>query len=622
MCGIIGAAAKRNVSSILIKGLHQMEYRGYDSAGVCVYSPEQGIQVSKVEGRVQKLEDKLNQNPCTGEIGIAHTRWATHGVPTEDNAHPIISHDECAVVHNGIIENYSELKSDLESKGYSFCSDTDTEVIAHLLHMHFNKFNDNTDEGIIAAIRKVVNILTGSYALAIFFNNQPDKIFAVRSGSPLVLGHGIEENFVASDQLALLPVTNEFIFLEEDDLAVVSCDSIKVYDANNQKVERKITTSSASLNSIELGEYRHFMQKEIAEQPDVISDTLLGNITDHAILDTAFGTESTEVFNKARAVQFVACGSSYHAAMVAKYWIEKWAQIPCSVSIASEYRMMKPVVVDNTLLVLISQSGETADTLSALKLAKQYDYLASLAICNVPHSTLSREADLVMYTRAGAEIGVASTKAFMTQLLSLLMLSVCLAKRNHKLNNGSDLHLDEDSLVQELKTLPRLLNVSLKSEEQIKEFAHSFVEKQHALFLGRGPKYPIAMEGALKLKEISYIHAESYPAGELKHGPLALIDEKMPVVALVSNGIYKDKMLANLEEVKSRGGEIFIFTEDDVTDDLSKLSSNICKLPSVSELLRPLIYTIPMQLLAYHIAVLRGTDVDKPRNLAKSVTVE
>lgn len=619
MCGIIGAAAKRNVSSILIKGLHQMEYRGYDSAGLCVYDQDKGIQVNKVEGRVQKLEDKITAAPCIGNTGIAHTRWATHGQPSENNAHPIISNDEYAVVHNGIIENYAELREALIRKGYSFTSDTDTEVVAHLLH---EVAEQDRTKSFVNILHDVSNIIKGSYALAVFSLSDPEKIFAVRSGSPLVLGFGIEENFVASDQLALLPVTNKFVFLEEGDLAVITADTVEIFDQNNQKVSRNPIESSATLNSVELGEFRHFMQKEIFEQPEVLSDTLLGNVSDHEILDTAFGVDAAEVFNKTKGLHFVACGSSYHAAKVAKYWIEKWAQLPCDVSIASEYRMQAPVVPEGTLLVLISQSGETADTLSALKIAKNYNYLASLAICNVAHSSLARESDLVMYTRAGAEIGVASTKAFITQLLALLMLSVCLAKRNTKLNINSSLQLEEDELVKELKTLPRLITESLGSEEKIKHFAQAFSEKHHALFLGRGPKYPIAMEGALKLKEISYIHAESYPAGELKHGPLALIDEKIPVIALVSSGIYKDKMLANLEEVKSRGGELYLFIDQGVTDDLSKLSNNICVLPQVSELLSPIIYTIPMQLLAYHIAVLRGTDVDKPRNLAKSVTVE
>lgn len=613
MCGIIGVAANRNVTSILIQGLHQMEYRGYDSAGVCVYSKDKGIQTKKVEGRVKKLEDRINNEPVEGTIGIAHTRWATHGKPNENNAHPIVSNSEYAIVHNGIIENYAELKRDLINKGYKFESDTDTEVIAHLLHSVNKDAKKNT---FIDSIRYVVQKLKGSYALAILLTSEPDRIYAVRSGSPLVLGMGFEENYVASDQLALLPVTNRFVFLEEDDLAVISSHSVSIYDANNHLVVRDEVLGAGSLSAVERGSYRHFMQKEIAEQPDVIADTLLGNITDSLVLDTTFGINGEQVFNDTKAVKIVACGSSYHAAAVAKYWIEKWVGIPCSIDIASEYRMMKPVILPNSLLVLISQSGETADTLAALKLSRGSEYLAKLAICNVPYSSLAREADMVMYTRAGAEIGVASTKAFLTQLLSLVMLTVCLARRNKKNT------LNEKELVTELKSLPKLIKQSLSSEDKIKEFAANFIEKQHALFLGRGPKYPIAMEGALKLKEISYIHAESYPAGELKHGPLALIDDKMPVVALVSSGLYKDKMIANLQEVKSRGGEIYLFVDDGIDDDFTTITNNICKLPSSHELLSPLIYTVPMQLLAYHIAVLRGTDIDKPRNLAKSVTVE
>ncbi len=615
MCGIIGAAANRNITSILIQGLHQMEYRGYDSAGVCVYSKEMGIQTKKVEGRVKKLEDRVANEPISGNIGIAHTRWATHGKPNENNAHPIVSNAEYAIVHNGIIENYAQLKKGLLDKGYRFESDTDTEVIAHLLHS-IHKSKNNTENNFIDSIRTVVNKLEGSYALAILSTSDPDRIYAIRSGSPLVIGIGFDENYVASDQLALLPVTNKFIFLEEDDLAVIFSDKVDIYDKDNNIVLRKTELGAGKLGAVELGSHRHFMQKEIAEQPDVITDTLLGNVTDSVVLDTTFGINGEQVFNDAKAVKIVACGSSYHAAAVAKYWIEKWVGIPCSIDIASEYRMTKPVVLPNTLLVLISQSGETADTLAALKLSRKFEYLAKLAICNVPYSSLTREADMVMYTRAGAEIGVASTKAFLTQLLSLVMLTMCLARRNNQNN------LNEKELVSELKSLPKLIKQSLLVEDKIKEFAHNFIEKQHALFLGRGTNYPIAMEGALKLKEISYIHAECYPAGELKHGPLALIDDKMPVVALVSNGAYKDKMIANLQEVKSRGGEIYLFVDDAVDYDFSHITNNICVIPHCHELLSPLVFTIPMQLLAYHIAVLRGTDIDKPRNLAKSVTVE
>lgn len=616
MCGIIAAISKRNVTSILISGLHQMEYRGYDSAGLCIYNDDHQVETKKVEGRVKKLEDKIAQEPISGRIGIAHTRWATHGAPSEDNAHPIVSNNEFAVVHNGIIENHAELKAELIKKNYQFVSDTDTEVIAHLLHDKYQKYK--ADNNIFKAVQDTIELLKGSYAIAVLTPHQPDKIFAVRQGSPLIIGVGIEENFVASDQLALLPVTSNFIFLDESEIAVLEVNSLTVYDKKGLPIDKPITKSTAAANSIELGSHRHYMYKEIVEQPIILSDTLMGNIHNNAVLDSTFGLKSTEIFNKLKSIQFVACGSSYHAALVAKYWIEKWVGIPCVVSIASEFRMQRPIVLDNMLLVTISQSGETADTLAAVRLAKDFHYLAILAICNVPHSSLAREADLVMHTRAGAEIGVASTKAFLTQLLGLLMLNVCLSRRV----SNQFVNFNEQEISQAIQTLPRLIADTLKLEEQIKTLAGFFVEKHHALFLGRGPVYPIAMEGALKLKEISYIHAESYPAGELKHGPLALVDDKMPVIALVSNDEYHEKMLSNLQEVKSRSGDIFVFAQDGSTADYSKISKHVCYLPACHELLMPLIYTIPMQLLSYHIAVLRGTDIDKPRNLAKSVTVE
>lgn len=604
-----------------------MEYRGYDSAGVCVYNQDKGIDTRKVEGRVKKLEEKIAQEPCDGFVGIAHTRWATHGAPAETNAHPIVSNNNLAIVHNGIIENHHELKTDLIKNGCDFISDTDTEVIAHLLYFKYlnnlNKLNDINgvqEDILLKSLQETVNLLQGSYAIAILCKDQPDKIYAARSGCPLVVGLGIEENFVASDQLALLPVTSNFIFLDEGEIVVLDTKEVKIFDFHGAKVSKGVVKSTASLNAIELGEYRHFMQKEIAEQPLVIQDTLSGNMTTDSVLDSTFGLRSKEIFDQTQVIQFVACGSSYHAALVAKYWIEKWVGIPCMVSVASEYRMQRPVVLDNTLLVAISQSGETADTLAAVRLAKEYNYLAVLAICNVPHSNLATEASMVMHTRAGAEIGVASTKAFSTQLLGLLMLTTCLARRS---SSSSDLKLNESEAVNAIYSLPKLISETLKLESQIKDIAVFFLEKQHALFLGRGPSYPIAMEGALKLKEISYIHAECYPAGELKHGPLALIDDKMPVVALVCNDEYQEKMLSNLQEVKSRGGELFIFAEaSESKSKLTSLSQHVCYLPASHELLKPLVFTIVMQLLAYHIAVLRGTDVDKPRNLAKSVTVE
>ncbi len=615
MCGIIAAVSKRNVTSILISGLYQMEYRGYDSAGICIYNDEHFIETRKVEGRVKKLEEKLASEPCSGHIGIAHTRWATHGAPSEHNAHPIVSHNEFAVVHNGIIENHAELKAELIKKNYEFTSDTDTEVIAHLLYDNFQQYKN--EPCLLKTLQKTIKQLKGSYAIAVLDKHHPDKIYAVRQGSPLVIGIGIEENFVASDQLALLPVTSNFIFLDDAEIAILTADQFKIYDAADNLVEKSITQSTATITSIDLGIHRHYMYKEILEQPVVLGDTLMGNILDNAILDSTFGLKSTEIFNKVKALQFVACGSSYNAALVAKYWIEKYVRIPCLVSIASEYRMQQPVVLQDTLLVTISQSGETADTLAAVRLAKEFNYLAMLAICNVPHSSLTREADLVMHTRAGPEIGVASTKAFLTQLLGLLMLTVCLMKRKENIDG-----YNEHEVNNAIQTLPRLITECLKLEDEIKTLAGFFIEKNHALFLGRGPSYPIAMEGALKLKEISYIHAESYPAGELKHGPLALVDEKMPVIALVTNDDFQEKMLSNLQEVKSRSGDIFVFAEQGSKADFSKLSKHVCYIPTSHELLKPLLFTIPMQLLSYHIAVLRGTDIDKPRNLAKSVTVE
>lgn len=633
MCGIIGAVSSRNVSSLLVNGLKQMEYRGYDSAGVSICNDEDELEVYKVKGRVSNLEEHIKNYPIKGHLGIAHTRWATHGVPDERNAHPIVSNNEFAVVHNGIIENHDELKVFLLENNYNFISDTDTEVIVHLIHYFYKNYINNnyidkqnidTKNIIKNCIYKTIEKIHGSYAIAVLSKHAPNCLYAFRSGSPLIIGLGIEENFIASDQLALISVSDKFIYLEEGDLVCISEQEVNIFDKYQKLVEREAVDNKATVNVISLGEYRHYMQKEIAEQPSVIADTISGNFLDNKILDTAFGINSSKIFDQTKAIHLVACGSSYHAALVAKYWLEKWARIPCSVSIASEYRMQRPIVQEGTLLVVISQSGETADLLSAVKLAKDLPeknrYLASLAICNVPYSSLVREVDMVVYTRAGAEIGVASTKAFLTQLIALLMLTVCLARRNNTEDNF--IKFNESELVKNLQILPDIITACLKLEKNIEDLSHSFVEKNHALFLGRGHLYPVAMEGALKLKEISYIHAESYPAGELKHGPLALVDEHMPVVALLANDQYQDKMLANLQEVKSRGGEVFIFAEENSKADYSKVSSHVCYLPETIEFLKPIMFTIPMQLLAYHIAVLRGTDVDKPRNLAKSVTVE
>ena len=614
MCGIIAAVSKRNVTSILISGLYQMEYRGYDSAGICVYNDDHIIETCKVEGRVKKLEEKLATEPCNGRVGIAHTRWATHGAPSENNAHPIVSHDEFAVVHNGIIENHAELKAELIKKNYQFTSDTDTEVIAHLLYENYQVSENKSC--LLKTLQATIKQLKGSYAIAVLNKHHPDRIYAVRQGSPLVIGIGIEENFVASDQLALLPVTSNFIFLDDAEIAILTADKLTIYDAADKLIEKTITKSTATANSIELGSYRHYMYKEILEQPLVLSDTLMGNIIDNAVLDSTFGLKSSAIFDKVKALQFVACGSSYHAALVAKYWIEKYVKIPCLVSIASEYRMQQPVVLENTLLVTISQSGETADTLAAVRMAKKFNYLAMLAICNVPHSSLAREADLVMHTRAGPEIGVASTKAFLTQLLGLLMLNICLMKRVEHKND-----FDEAEVNQAIQTLPRLVSESLKIEEEIKSLAGFFIEKNHALFLGRGPTYPIAMEGSLKLKEISYIQTEGFAAGELKHGTIALIVKGTPVIAIVSQESVNLNTRSNVKEVKARGAlTIGIVREGDT--EAKKIFDYTIEVPNSEELWMPILSVIPLQLLAYHVAVLRGTDVDQPRNLAKSVTVE
>jgi glucosamine--fructose-6-phosphate aminotransferase (isomerizing) len=609
MCGIIGAVAQRDVSSILVEGLVQMEYRGYDSAGAVVYHPEKHLSRLRVTGRVEVLAQALAKQPLLGSVGIAHTRWATHGRPSEQNAHPLISNNQIAVVHNGIIENHQALRIELQGLGYCFESETDTECIAHLLHYLYY----TGQRSMLEALGHLVQRLQGSYALAIFCLKTPEHIYGVRSGSPLIVGVGIGEHFIASDPLALLPVTHQLMYLEEGDIAVLGRTSVDIYDQQGAPVVRERVRSQAILKSVDLGSCRHFMQKEIYEQATIITDLLEGNIIDDRIVDEAFGQNARAWFDKAQAVHLVACGSSHHAAGVAKQWIESWAQIPCFVSIASEYRIFEPIVLPNTVFMTISQSGETLDTLAALRFAKQKGYLAYVTICNVPHSTLARESDAILYTRAGVEIGVASTKGFLTQLLGLLMFSICLSRRHVKTL------LDESELVQALKTLPRLIQQALDIETEIQLLAQLFVEKQHALFLGRGAMYPMAQEGALKLKEISYIHAEAYPAGELKHGPLALVDEKMPVIVLAPQGPLFEKMLASIQEVSARGGEMFIFSDDRKG---FELQYHHCTLPKVHPALQPLIFTIPMQLLAYHIGVLRGTDVDKPRNLAKSVTVE
>ena len=611
MCGIVGAVAERDVVPILIDGLRRLEYRGYDSAGVAVLNGTGHVARLRAVGKVKKLEEALQASPTHGQLGIAHTRWATHGVPSERNAHPHISKDGLALVHNGIIENHEELRADLEKLGYTFTSETDTEVIAHRIHYHLQ-----TAQDLFAAVRHTVAELRGAYALAVMSEHEPDRLVLARCGCPVVIGLGKDENFVASDVSALLPVTRRFMFLEEGDVAEIRRKGVTVYDSTGHKAKRPVRESELSADAVELGQFKHYMQKEIFEQPRAVANTLEERIAGGKLLARAFGPAAEEALRHTRAVHIVACGTSYHAACVARYFIEQICRIPCWVDIASEYRYRNPVLTPDTLFVTISQSGETADTLAALRMAKELGYLATLAICNVPESSLVRESALVMLTRAGPEIGVASTKAFTTQLAALGMLVVALTKM---LKPDAE---RERQLVTRLLEIPHLIEETLKLEPQIIALARVFAGKHHALFLGRGALYPIALEGALKLKEISYIHAEAYAAGELKHGPLALVDEDMPVVTVAPNNDLVEKLKSNMQEVSARGGRLYVFADPDSGIESSS-GVQVMKMPRhVSYFQAPAIYTIPLQLLAYHVAVLRGTDVDQPRNLAKSVTVE
>jgi glutamine---fructose-6-phosphate transaminase (isomerizing) len=611
MCGIVGAIADRDIVPILIEGLRRLEYRGYDSAGVAILNGTGHLRRVRTVGKVRMLQDAITENPVDGHMGIAHTRWATHGVPSERNAHPHISRDGIAIVHNGIIENHEELREELSQLGYSFSSETDTEVIAHRIHHHKQKLGD-----IFRAVRATVAELEGAYALAVVAEDSPDSIILARAGCPVVIGVGENENFVASDVAALLPVTRQFMFLEEGDVAEIRRKSVRILDHEGNTAQRPVRQSSLSADAAEKGDYAHYMLKEIYEQPRAIAQTLEERVAGGKLLEAAFGPLATEVFRRTEAVQIVACGTSYHAGAVAKYYIEQIARLPCWVEIASEYRYRNPVVPKNTLFVTISQSGETADTLAALRMAKQSGYLSSLAICNVPESSLVRESELVLLTRAGPEIGVASTKAFTTQLVALGMLVVALSKFN-----GTDSER-ERGLVQRLIEIPGLIEKTLHLDGQIKELAKRFADKHHALFLGRGQMYPLALEGALKLKEISYIHAEGYPAGELKHGPLALVDADMPVITVAPNNDLLEKLKSNLQEVRARGGELYVFADPDSGIQPSEGVTVITMPKHVSHFQAPAVYTVPLQLLAYHCAILRGTDVDQPRNLAKSVTVE
>lgn len=610
MCGIVGASAQRNVEPILLEGLRRLEYRGYDSAGMALVN-DGALDRTRAVGKVQALADKLAEAPRPGVLGIAHTRWATHGGVSETNAHPHVSSSRIAVVHNGIIENFEPLRERLKQAGYEFTSQTDTEVVAHLVDSHLGESND-----LAAAVRATVAELDGAYALAVVCRDDPHTLVATRSGSPLVLGVGIGEHFVASDVAALLPVTRDFVYLEEDDLVVLTHESYTIIDGSGAPVDRPVKESGLSLSATEKGEYRHFMLKEIYEQPRALAETWQGRVSADDIFASSISAEARELLDGVEYIHIVACGTSHHAGLVARYWLEAMARIPCNVELASEYRYRDPVVPRNCLFVTLSQSGETADTLAALRYAKSLGtgdggYLATLAICNKPESSLTRESDLVLMTHAGPEIGVASTKAFTTQLLCLLLLTGMLERKAE----------DRRALAEDIHQLATSVERVLELDDAIRHLAEEFVDKDHALFLGRGPMYPIAMEGALKLKEISYLHAEAYAAGELKHGPLALVDEKMPVIAIAPKNDWLEKVKSNLQEVRARGGKLYVFA-----DAASGLDTGpgitVLDMPHVDETLAPIAYTVPLQLLAYHVAVAKGTDVDQPRNLAKSVTVE
>ncbi len=610
MCGIVGGVAERNVVPIMMEGLRRLEYRGYDSAGLAVIQGADIMRVRRV-GKVQELQNAIDETPTKGTTGISHTRWATHGVPNESNAHPHMSGADVAIVHNGIIENYQELRDDLKKNGYTFTSDTDTEVVAHRIAFHMKDGVALED-----AVRTTVAELEGAYALAVMCKNDPGKIVLAREGAPAVVGLGIGENFVASDVSALLPVTRNFLFLEEGDVALVERKKVTIWNEAGELVERPIKESALDSDAADRGEFRHYMLKEIYEQPAAVARTLNGRIADGRVLDASFGPHANDALDKTRGVHIIACGTSYHAGLVARYWIEALCRIPCMVEIASEYRYRSPVVPDGTLFVTISQSGETADTLAALRAAKDAGYVATMTICNVPESSMVRDSDLTMMTHAGPEIGVASTKAFTTQLAALALFTISLARRR-----GLE-ERQERALVAQLSELPGLIEQVLALDESIEALAKHFADKHHALFLGRGVQNPVAMEGALKLKEISYIHAEAYAAGELKHGPLALVDEDMPVVAVAPDDDLLEKLKSNLQEVRARGGELFVFADPRVQFG-DRVGIHTMRMPAlIQDFQAPILYTIPLQLLAYHVAVLKGTDVDQPRNLAKSVTVE
>ena len=613
MCGIIGGIANRDITPLLLEGLNRLEYRGYDSSGLVVLSKNNKLVRQRAVGKVLNLENKLKKKIIKGTIGLAHTRWATHGVPSNKNAHPHISKDSTSVVHNGIIENYIDLKELQIEQGYEFNSDTDTEVIAHAID-----FSLQTSNSLLEVVQKVLRTLVGSYGLGIISSKHPNTLIAARKGSPLLIGIGDNGNYISSDQMALLSVTKEFIFLEEGDVAEIKIDKVTIYDLDGNLVNRPIKTSKLKRGQVDLGNYAHFMQKEIFEQPQAIRDTLESRITKDSVVISAFGHQAEKIFNKMNQVQIVACGTSYNAGLVAKYWLEDIAKIPCNVEVASEYRYRRPILLNNTLFVTLSQSGETADTVEALKAAKKINNtIKTLCISNSSESSLTRLTDLIFLTNAGPEIGVASTKAFTTQLVALALLTCSIGKLKNTINKKQ-----EKGIVDSLKRLPGLINKALLQEGQIKKLAIRFKTKNSALFLGRGTMYAIAMEGALKLKEISYIHAEAYPAGELKHGPIALIDKKMPVIAIAPNDELLGKLKSNLREVKSRGSQMIVFEDENSkvapmeAMDVIPITSNLGRITA------PIIFTIPLQLLSYHVALFKGTDIDKPRNLAKSVTVE
>jgi len=609
MCGIVGAVAQRDIAEILLEGLRRLEYRGYDSAGLAVVDSEGHMTRLRRLGKVQMLSQAAEEHPLHGGTGIAHTRWATHGEPSEGNAHPHVS-EHIVVVHNGIIENHEPLREELRSRGYEFVSETDTEVIAHLVHWELAKGGSLRD-----AVLRTIPQLRGAYGTVIMDTRDPSTLLAARSGSPLVIGLGMGENFIASDQLALLPVTRRFIFLEEGDIAEVTRRSVVVYDREGQEVKRPDIESNLQYDAGDKGIYRHYMQKEIYEQPNAIKNTLTGRISHGEIDLSELGEKANEMLSQVEHIQIIACGTSYNSGMVSRYWFESLAGIPCDVEIASEFRYRKSAVRRNSLMITLSQSGETADTLAALRLSKELGYLGSLAICNVPGSSLVRESDLALMTNAGTEIGVASTKAFTTQLTVLLMLVAKLSRLK-----GLDASIEQD-IVRGLQALPNRIEQMLSQDKRIEALAEDFSEKHHALFLGRGDQYPIALEGALKLKEISYIHAEAYAAGELKHGPLALIDADMPVIVVAPNNELLEKLKSNIEEVRARSGVLYVFAGQD-SGFTSSDNMHIIELPHVEEVIAPIFYTVPLQLLAYHVALIKGTDVDQPRNLAKSVTVE